>query len=107
MRAPIRDFAPGTGRRAAKEHLIPFASGQFDNDRAIETFAGAGLFDETVASLAFLSDLPTEIVEYSLVRAGPEAVDLLVQAAGLTKRSADALLRLRARSQTSPAPAQS
>src|SRR5215475_14380944 len=89
--SPTCDLVSRTGTRPAKEHLIPFASGQFDNDRTIETFASAGLFDETIAALAFLGDLPIEIVEHSLLHEGPEAVHLLVRAAGLTRRSADAI----------------
>ena len=93
--APAR-LAPRDSTTRPRDFLVAHASGRAGNDDIIEAFAKAGLFKEIFASLALLCDLPFEMVERLIMREKPEIVLVLARAAGLTWRSALAILVLRA-----------
>lgn len=65
-----------------------------END--VETSAREGRFEDTVAALALLSDLPPDLVERAVVHDRAETILIIVKAAGLSWRTARAVLSLRA-----------
>jgi hypothetical protein len=83
--------SPQQSAAAPDDLLVAFARGQHDNDDTVEIFANAGMREGTIAALALLCDAPLDVVEYLMVE---ETLHVLVRAAGLSWRSAEAILRL-------------
>ncbi|MES1155914.1 MAG: DUF2336 domain-containing protein [Pseudorhodoplanes sp.] len=71
------------------------ASGQL-GEGAVEAFARAGKFEETVAALAILCALPIDVVERSLVQERAETILIIAKAIDLSWFAAKAILMLRA-----------
>jgi uncharacterized protein (DUF2336 family) len=71
------------------------ATGQL-SEGAVETFAKAGRFEEATFALALLSDLPIEAVERAMIQDRAETILIIARAAGLSWRTAKAVLLLRA-----------
>lgn len=65
-------------------------------ERAVEAFARGGQFEETVASLAVLCDLPINVVERAMMQNRAELALIFAKAIGLSWRTAKAILLLRA-----------
>jgi hypothetical protein len=93
-KTPSERIAPR--KKSSPHYLAALASGRFNNDHTVEAFAQEGMVEETTASLALLCELPFEVVERLMAHESAEMVHLLVRAAGLSWRSAKAILLLRA-----------
>lgn len=76
-------------------------SGQL-SDAAIKALADKGGFQEAVVSLAYLCDVPFEIVEQSFVQDQSETLLILAKAARLSWSTTKALLTLRAKQRSLP-----
>ena len=71
------------------------ASGRL-GDTEVEAFAKAGQFEEATVALGLLCDLPVGAVERAMIQDRAETILIIARAAGLTWRSAKAVLLLRA-----------
>jgi uncharacterized protein (DUF2336 family) len=88
--AASRDYAHARARVGALR-----ASGRLgEND--VEAFAKAGQFEDTTVALGLLCDLPVGAVERAMIHDRAETILIIARAAGLTWRSAKAVLLLRA-----------
>jgi uncharacterized protein (DUF2336 family) len=88
--AVSRDYAHARARVGALR-----AAGRLgEND--VEAFAKAGQFEETTVALGLLCELPVEAVERAMIQDRAETILIITRAAGLTWRSAKAVLLLRA-----------
>lgn len=65
-------------------------------ERAVHSAAASEDFDKTVAALALLGRLPVELVERGLLDQNPDIVLILAKAAGCSRTTVKALLRMRA-----------
>jgi uncharacterized protein (DUF2336 family) len=62
----------------------------------VAAFAAAGQFEETVAALAVLCELPVEEVDRAMNQEQPDAVLIIAKAIGITSEAAGDILRMRA-----------
>jgi uncharacterized protein (DUF2336 family) len=85
-----RDYAAAIARVEALR-----AAGRLGEDE-VSGFAQANRFEETVAALAALCDLPIEAVDQAMRADQPDAVLIMLKALGMSRETAKAMLRLRA-----------
>jgi len=88
--AVSRDYATARAKVSALR-----AAGKL-GEADVEAFAKAGQFEETTVALGLLCDLPVDAVERAMIQDRAETILILTRAAGLTWRSAKAVLLLRA-----------
>jgi uncharacterized protein (DUF2336 family) len=89
-RAGSMDYAAA---QAAVKSL--HASGQLDSSK-VEEFAKDHRFEETIAALALMCELPIDAVESAMTDQRPETLLILARAVGLSWTATKALLHLRA-----------
>jgi uncharacterized protein (DUF2336 family) len=94
VRARSADVARDYSAAAARVEALR-ASGRLGNDE-LEAFARAGSFEELVAALTLLCDLPISLVEDAMVQKRAEPLLILARATDLSWRSTKAILRMRA-----------
>ena len=76
-------------------------SGQLDPAR-LDSFAKAGQLEETVAALAVMADVPTDVVERKVNDEHAEFLLVLAKAIGLSWATTKAILELRAEKMLRP-----
>jgi hypothetical protein len=86
----LRDY---TAARRQIESLR--AAGQL-SEKSVADFAAANQFEETIAALAALCELPIEAVDRAMTQDRPDAVLIMAKAIGISSDAAKAILRMRA-----------
>ncbi len=86
--AGAHDYSAACGRVASLR-----AAGRLDED-AVGAFATANQFEDTVAALAALNNLPIETVDQAMTQESADAVLIMLRALGVSRDTAKAVLRM-------------